>query len=81
MIKFRFFLVKLLRSIIKWIEPETNDLFLARVRLLVKAYESAGVSGEYKRHQVYARLIKDFPDMEHKYIGLKIEEVINNVPQ
>lgn len=30
-------------------------------------------SGEYKRHQVYAKLIKQFPEESKKHIALAIE--------
>ena len=30
-------------------------------------------TGEYKRHQVFARLIKEFPGEKHRTLGLQIE--------
>ena len=37
------------------------------------------MSGEYKRHQVYARLIKRFPDVPRRDIGLAIELAVREL--
>lgn len=36
-----------------------------------------GVSGEWKRHQVYATLIKRFPDISKRLLALAIELYLN----
>jgi len=38
-----------------------------------------GTSGEYKRHVVYSRLIKEYPAMRHSRIALAIEIVIARI--
>lgn len=35
------------------------------------------VSGEWKRHQVYAALIKEFPDISKRILALAIEVYLN----
>lgn len=37
----------------------------------------SGVSGEWKRHQVYAALIKRFPDVSKRLLALAIELYLN----
>ena len=37
-----------------------------------------GLSGEAKRHQAYARLIKEFPEAKHQDIALAIELAVRN---
>ena len=46
---------------------------LAEARLLIYKQEKTGLSGEYKRHQVYAALIKRFPKSSKRLISLAIE--------
>lgn len=35
-------------------------------------------SGEYKRHQVYSRLQKEFPERTHQALGVVIEAVLQH---
>ena len=44
----------------------------ARVLCLAQNYK-LDISGEYKRHQVYAQLIKEYPHEDRKKISLAIE--------
>lgn len=37
-----------------------------------------GWSGEAKRHQVYARLLKRYPEMPHYALGLALELAVRN---
>ncbi len=41
--------------------------------------DKTGMSGEAKRHQVYARLIKDFPESTRKDIALAIELAMRKI--
>lgn len=38
-----------------------------------------GTSGEYKRHQVYSKLIKEFPEIARKDLGLIIEQAVRRL--
>lgn len=44
-----------------------------RVRELMAIYDEKPQTGEWKRHQVYARLLKEFPTLPKGTIGLLIE--------
>lgn len=57
-------------------EPDT---FQVRVRELVKSFEDVNESGQYKRNQIYARLIKEFPDKNKYEIGLEIELAVGEL--
>jgi hypothetical protein len=46
---------------------------LERARVLVADYEPMSESGEWKRHQIYAKLLKEFPYEKKAYISLMIE--------
>ena len=55
-------------------EPIPDDPALPRVRVLVRQQETAGgPSGEYKRHQVYAKLLKEFPTRRKRELANLIE--------
>ena len=54
-----------------------EDPALWRVRALVKEQETMdGPSGEYKRHQVYAKLLKEFPERRRRDLAYLIEVAI-----
>lgn len=55
------------------------DLML-RASVLTKEPAAASLSGEAKRHQVYAKLIKEFPNESKRDLGLAIELALR-VPQ
>ena len=44
-----------------------------RARVLCTIWDKPDLSGEYKRHQVLASLIKEFPGISHKTLALAIE--------
>jgi hypothetical protein len=46
---------------------------LARAQELVRDCEARPESGEWKRHQVYARLIKEFPHTSRTSLAMAIE--------
>jgi hypothetical protein len=67
----------------EWIEEELKKrnsvaaALLARAEVLCfeqEATSSPGTSGEYKRHNVYARLIKEFPAISKREISKAIEQ-------
>lgn len=54
--------------------PEMDTVLLERARVLVDEQEFyVDRSGEGKRHAVYARLLKDFPDTPRRTLSLAIE--------
>jgi hypothetical protein len=59
----------------------SNDELFARCILLVEEQNQNQESGEYKRHQVYAQLIKEFPLTKRSEIAYCIEEVIQSLTQ
>lgn len=44
--------------------------------LVTEADTVADVSGEWKRHQVYAKLLKEFPGNRKRDLGLAIENAL-----
>lgn len=50
-----------------------DPVLLERAGELVADINDHEGSGEYKRHQVYARLMKEFPSFTHRQIALAIE--------
>lgn len=58
--------------------PDRHELLDLRVRELIDEQDARWPDrdGEGKRHQVYARLIKDFPDARKRDLSLAIESVI-----
>lgn len=49
-----------------------------RAAALVAEAELLKASGEYRRHQVYARLLKEFPEQKRE-LGIAIERAVLNV--
>lgn len=58
----------------KWIEPAIDrQIRDAALFWVLKYEEDRTTSGEYKRHQIYSKLIKQFPDTPKYLLGLAIE--------
>ena len=53
--------------------PEVGINVITRASELTRAQAGRDVSSEAKRHAVYARLIKDFPDVSRRELALAIE--------
>lgn len=69
-------LIRLLKRVLRYLEPDSPAL--ARARALVAAADALkDASGEYKRHQVYARLLKEFPRESKRAISRAIEEALS----
>lgn len=49
------------------------DAALGRVRELVTHWDAQDCSGDYKRHQVYSQLVKEYPMVKKSTISLAIE--------
>ena len=49
------------------------DILVQRARVLSTDWERPDLSGEYKRHQVLARLVKEFPATAKRTLALAIE--------
>lgn len=65
----RYKMAKLCWTLAKEIEP----VVLTRTRELMGELNPLPHSGEWKRHQVYAQLTKEFPMYSRKSIALTIE--------
>jgi hypothetical protein len=81
MTKFRRTIARWLYSLANWIDVPIveSDEFKLHVRELILDKERINVDGEYKRHMVYAELIKRFPDKRKRDIALAIELAINKL--
>ncbi len=73
----RKIVIKLLYKLLDWlesVEPTSLDL---RASVLVRQAEALqDVSGEWKRHQVYAQLMKEYPEVSKRDISLVIEQTL-----
>ena len=56
--------------------PRGLEPILARAGQLIEGQQPRDEDGENKRHQVYARLIKDFSDSRRRDLALAIELVM-----
>ena len=68
-----------LRRLAVWVDVPVEDALVTRARGLVTQAEqqaAPGTSGEFKRHQVYARLLKNFPSRAKADCASAIEQVI-----
>jgi hypothetical protein len=65
----RFRLAKMCWKLAKELEPVVQ----ARTRQLMGDLNPLPHSGEWKRHQVYSQLVKEFPQFSRKSIALTIE--------
>ena len=70
--------VRWLRRLVAWLDPTPIPVEQRALVLVTAANLSVG-SGEYKRHHVYARLIKEFPDVPHNQLGLAIETAVGRM--
>jgi len=59
-----------------YVEPNVWEITEIAVPLVSGQEEIDGVSGEYRRHQVYAKLIKMFPDEELYDIAYALERAV-----
>lgn len=74
---------KALLDIARWIERrylkggtfyvECDTELLLRADALTKRAETEARSGEWRRHQVYAAMLKDFPAVSKREIAMAIE--------
>ena len=58
--------------------PEVSDELLAEAKKLCSALKDWDASGEAKRHQVYAKLIKQFPQEKKQNLALAIELAVRD---
>lgn len=56
--------------------PAPDPLDRRAADLVARAERLAGTSGEYRRHWVYARLVKAFPDRPKRDAGMAIERAL-----
>ena len=57
----------------QYILPDIPDAVMESARTLTAQHASMDASGEWKRHQVYASLIKRHPDASTRLLALAIE--------
>lgn len=50
-----------------------DEAIVSRAQALTAEWHQPDFSGEYKRHQVLARLIKDYPDVSRRTLAMAIE--------
>ena len=63
--------IRILHRLLAWLE---DDALTKRAGALTRAIDTMNVSGEYKRHHVYAQLLKEFPQTRKRDVGLAIEK-------
>ena len=85
----RLHLLAFLRGWVQWIDPPAplapitailrtipqDALFYRAVTLVIEA-ETTWVSGEARRHQVFARLLKEFPQATKRDVAWAIEAAL-----
>ena len=61
-----------------WTRGQTRetDILRAAVRTLVLDADQVDASGEYKRHRVYAQLLKRYPTERKRRLAWLIEDVL-----
>lgn len=75
--RFRIWLSNLLQKIAFKIYNPVDSTLYKRAGQLIQAAESfVNSSSEYKRHKVYAQLVKEFPNNKVRDIAYVIELVI-----
>lgn len=62
------------------IPPDVQDM-LPEARRLCSVIDEKPQAGEWKRHQVYARMIKLFPQYSNRDASLAIEIAVRELPQ
>lgn len=68
-------MIRVLLRLLAWLGPEPDTPWLARARELTADAERYGHrSGEWRRHVVYARLIKEFPMVSRRELSKAIEQ-------
>ena len=63
---------------IEWVPFNVLQMTQEALELCV-VEERKDLSGEYKRHQVYARMIKNHPNSPRKEISWAIERAVRNL--
>lgn len=78
MMRLRVLLVRGLRWVLQRIEPVRLDPIVWRALALVNEQDARWPerSGEAKRHQVYALLLKEFPDTSKRSVSRAIEDAL-----
>lgn len=73
----RNFLTTLLKLALKYVEVHRDDILKAAIDLVKDQETNSSASGESKRHQVYAALIKLFPDVPKTTLSMAIEQAMS----
>lgn len=81
-------LIRWLLIVVQWLDPSVALIAVSRDALYTRAGElmqleehrkSVDPSGEQRRHQVYARLRKEFPAVSWRAISLAMEAALDGV--
>lgn len=84
-LKFKVWVVAVLTRLLNWINSDELIIKVARDELyhaavdLVASHDLFEISGEAKRHQVYAHLLKAFPSSPKRTIALAIEAALSTL--
>lgn len=69
-----------LRWLADWLDSPSNVLLDRTRQLVCEAEMNYPVTyGEAKRHAVYSRLLKEFPEIPRRQIGGVIEQVVSTL--
>lgn len=79
-------LARWVRLLLNWLDPTTVEApppdvstMAGMADALVRAANDLAVDGEYKRHRVYARLIKTYPAIPKRELSRAIEDALDRV--
>ena len=75
----RVWVARQLRRVATWLDPGPDQDLLSRARVLTQAADASFPSGygEAKRHQVYSRLMKEFPEHSKRALSRAIEGALD----
>lgn len=73
----REYIARVLINIANWLVKANPPELLRARELTMLAENLKEVSGEYKRHIVYAQLIKEFPQAPKRFLSMQIEKALN----
>jgi len=78
--------IRLLRRLLAWLDPPPDPEIVIPVldpvqalasQLITQANALMDTTGEYRRHWVYAKLIKAFPDRRKRDLSMAIEVAVH----
>lgn len=80
LIKFLAWMIRRLNARVVVIRPEVKMVFPDALKLVMMVNRRFdGETDEFKHHQAYAHLVKLYPDVKRRYVGLAIELAIHSI--